>query len=37
MLERLHLLGYTPERNPCSMLLEALSRLAANSIDEGAA
>lgn len=23
MLERLRLLGYTPERNPCSMLLEA--------------
>jgi hypothetical protein len=22
MLERLHLLGYTPERNPCSVLLE---------------
>ena len=22
MLERLQLLGYTPERNPCSMLLE---------------
>jgi hypothetical protein len=23
MLERLRLLGYTPERNPCSILLEA--------------
>jgi hypothetical protein len=35
MLERLHLLGYTPERNPCSMLLEALTTGAGPS-DEGA-
>ena len=35
MLEWLHHLGYTPERNPCSMLLEGLTTGAARS-DEGA-
>jgi hypothetical protein len=36
MIEFLHLLGYTPERNPCSTLLEALTTGAGPS-DEGAA
>ena len=36
MLDRLHLLGYTPERNPCSMLLEALTT-GVDASDDGAA
>ena len=35
MLERLHHLGYTPERNPCSVLLEGLTTGAGLS-DKGA-
>ena len=35
MLESLHLLGYTSERNPCSVLLEGFTT-GADPSDEGA-